>query len=84
MRLYLITHIYLLWKIFRGDIRRKRKLCWRCKHWEECFKYIFGNNKQDYMKEIKRDKDSWGDTIIDVYSCERYKYEYPDTGDEVM
>ena len=36
------------------------------------------------MKEIKRDKDSWGDTIIDVYVCERYKYEYPDAGDEIM
>ncbi|MCI8273534.1 MAG: hypothetical protein HFJ55_05580 [Clostridia bacterium] len=27
------------------------------------------------MKKIKRARDSWGDTIIYVYECEKYKYE---------
>lgn len=53
----------------------RRKLCWKCEHWQECFKYRYGNLKQDYMKKIKRARDSWGDTIIYVYECEKYKYE---------
>ena len=28
------------------------------------------------MKRIKKDKDSWGDTIINVYECDKFSYEY--------
>lgn len=28
------------------------------------------------MKKIKKDKDSWGDTIISVYECDKFSYEY--------
>ena len=28
------------------------------------------------MKKIKKDKDSCGDTIISVYECDKFSYEY--------
>lgn len=31
------------------------------------------------MKRITKEKDNWGENIIYVQSCERYKYEDPET-----
>ncbi|MCI8621999.1 MAG: hypothetical protein HFJ50_10295 [Clostridia bacterium] len=28
------------------------------------------------MKKIKKTKDSWGDTFINVYECDEFSYEY--------
>lgn len=56
----------------------RRNICWKCKHWEECFKYRYGNKKQDYMEEIKKRKDSWGEYVIYVSKCNRYEYEKQD------
>ena len=55
--------------MLRGNI------CWKCQHWQECFKYRYGNKKQEYMKKIKKAKDSWGETVIYVLECEKYEYE---------
>ena len=55
--------------MLRGNI------CWKCKHWEECFKYRYANKKLKYMKEIFRKKDSYGELIIYVTKCDKYKYE---------
>lgn len=73
MRLYLITHIYLLWKIFRGGIRN---ICWKCEHWKECFKYRYGNRKQEYMTKIRRSNDELGQPVIYVQECSKFSYEF--------
>ena len=34
--------------------------------------------KQDYMKQTYREKDSYGDLVIYVQKCDKYKYENPE------
>lgn len=31
------------------------------------------------MKEITKEKDEWGQWVIYVYKCNKFKYEHPDT-----
>lgn len=56
---------------------RKNK-CWKCKYWEECFKYRYGNKRQEYMQKITKCKDDWGEYVIYVQECKKYKYENPE------
>ena len=56
----------------------RKNICWKCKHWQECFKYRYGNIKKEYMKEIKKAKDSWGQNVIYVGKCDNYEYENQD------
>ena len=60
-------------------MRKKRNLCWKCKYWQECFKSRYGNKPEDYMKKIWREKDDWGQDVIYVEECEKFKYEHYDT-----
>ena len=53
----------------------RKNICWKCKHWEECFKYRYGNKEQDYMKKTKKRKDRWGQYVIYVGECDKYEYE---------
>ena len=53
----------------------RKNICWKCQHWEECFKYRYGNQKQSYMEKIVRDRDEWGELVIYVEKCKKYKYE---------
>lgn len=55
-----------------------RNICWNCKNWEKCFRYRYGNKKQEYMTKINRDLDSWGQKVIYVEECEKYEFEEPD------
>ena len=57
----------------------RRNICWKCKNWEKCFKYRYGNTRKEYMKEIKKVKDDWGQNIIYVSKCDEYTVENPDT-----
>lgn len=50
-------------------------ICWKCQHWQKCFKNRYGNQKQDYMKKINRKRDSWGQFVIYVEECEKYLHE---------
>jgi len=50
-------------------------ICWQCQNWEKCFHYRYYNERKPYMKEICREKDSWGQDVIYVSQCEKYKYE---------
>ena len=36
---------------FRMERIRITNICCKCKHWDECFKYRYGNKPQDYMKK---------------------------------
>ena len=56
----------------------RENICWTCKHWEECFKYRYGNKKQEYMEKIFKQKDNWGQSIIYVEKCKNFEYEDPD------
>lgn len=56
----------------------RENICWKCQNWENCFKYRYGNARQEYMKKISKVKDSWGETVIYVSKCDRYKVENPD------
>ena len=56
----------------------RRNICWKCKHWQECFKYRYGNIQKDYMKKIKKGKDDWGQTVIYVSKCDNYTIQNPD------
>ena len=52
-----------------------RNICWKCKHWEECFKYRYGNKKQEYMEKTTVEEDMWGHSVIYVGKCKNYTYE---------
>ena len=47
--------------------------CWSCGNWDKCYKYLYGNKKQEYMKKIDKIKDSYGETIIRVWQCENFE-----------
>ena len=47
--------------------------CWSCGNWDSCYKFLYGNNKQDYMKNIDKIIDDWGEPVIRVYECEKFR-----------
>lgn len=53
----------------------KKNICWKCKHWEECFKNRYGNFEQAYMKKIWKAKDEIGLDVIYVEECDRFENE---------
>jgi hypothetical protein len=60
---------------FRMEKIRITNICCKCKHWDECFKYRYGNKPQDYMKKYIKEKDNWGQDVIFVEKCSKFKKE---------
>lgn len=49
--------------------------CYSCENWDKCYKYIYGNKKQNFMTKIDRIKASDGLITIRVWECEKYVFQ---------